>query len=70
MKHPNNIRSERVKAGLSTQELATEAGVAINTIRSWERGETEPDVSKAVKLSRLFGCTIDYLFAMTEERVA
>ena len=70
MHFPNNIRSERVRSGMTAEEVAKEVGVSVNTIRSWERGETEPSVTKAVKLASLYGCTIDYLYNMTEERVA
>lgn len=65
----NNIASERVKHGLTQEELAERLGVVSRTIRSWEKDETSIPSSKACEMAQLFGCSVDYLFALTEERV-
>jgi transcriptional regulator with XRE-family HTH domain len=63
-----NIKSERVRLGITTEQLAQKVGVHTNTVRLWERGETVPDGKNLVRLSRLFQCSPDYLLDLTEER--
>ena len=68
-KDRNNYRSERVRSHLSADDVADSVGVSKNTVLSWERGDTEPAASQLETMARLFGCTIDYLLALTDERV-
>lgn len=63
-----NIKSERVRMGLSAAEAAKELNVSINTLRSWERGGTAPDGSYLTRMAAMYGCTTDYLLGLTEER--
>ena len=63
-----NIASERVKMGLSQEQLANKLGVTRETVKNWEIERTIPGVDSAVELADLFGCTIDYLLARTEQR--
>jgi len=55
----------RVNAGLTAQQVAQELGVAESTIRNWDKGRTEPNVTFAqVKtLTRLYKCSVDDLIA-------
>lgn len=66
---PRNIRSERVRLGLPLKEAAGRLGVATNTLSNWEMGRTVPNGSDLTKLSRLYGCSADYLLGITEERL-
>ena len=57
--------SERFKecrqgAGLTQQKAAAELGVAINTVACLEGGRL-PDLTTVVKVSELFGVTLDWL---------
>lgn len=65
---PNNIKRERVEAGISVDEAADVLGVHPNTVRGWERGEFEPTGKNLVQLSALFGCGAGYLLGLTNER--
>lgn len=65
----NNIRSERVRIGLTTNEVAEHVGVSNSAVFKWESQEIEPSGRNIVKLARLFGCSPDYLLDMTEERL-
>lgn len=65
---PNNIKSERVRAGLSQQELAERLEVSPITIRNWESGKSVLNVSKLLALSDIFQCTTDYILGRCEER--
>lgn len=65
---PNNIKSERIRAGLSQQELAERLEVSPITIRNWESGKSVLSVSKLLALSDIFQCTTDYILGRCEER--
>ena len=65
----NNLRSERQKAGLSREEVAAKINRSEAVIGKWERGESSPLLfPDGVALAKLFGCSIDYLCGLTEER--
>lgn len=64
----NNIRSERVRIGLSIDEVASKINVSPSSVQKWETQETEPNGRNIVNLARLFKCTPDYLLDMDDER--
>ena len=51
----------RTKAGWSQEFVARQMEVSRATIVNWERGNTELSISKAVKLAKLFGITVEEL---------
>jgi putative transcriptional regulator len=51
----------RTKAGWSQEFVARQMEVSRATIVNWERGNTEPSISEAVKLAKLFGITVEEL---------
>ena len=53
----------RTKAGWSQEFVARQMGVSRATIVNWERGNTEPSISEAVKLAKLFGITVEELLS-------
>ena len=63
-----NIASERVKMGLSQERLGNRLGVSRDVVKSWETGTSVPRADVIIKLADLFGCTVDYLLARTEQR--
>lgn len=66
---PNNFVSERNRLGMSREEVAAAIGRSKEVIGKWERGETSPLLfPDGVKLAELFGCSVDYLAGLTEER--
>ena len=65
---PNTIKSERVRAGLSQDELAERIGVSPITIRNWESGRNSLPVSKLIELSDIFQCSTDYILGRCDER--
>lgn len=66
----NNIKSERARLDMTQEDLASEIDVDAGTIRRWEKGATDIPSSKATEMSKLFNCSIDYLFGLTDERQA
>ena len=63
-----NIASERVKMGLSQEQLGSRLGVSRDVIKGWETGTSVPRADLVIRLADLFGCTVDYLLARTEQR--
>lgn len=64
----SNIALERFRAGLKQTDLAERLGTSPGVISRWERGRVTPNGQKLIAMSNLFGCSIDYLLGMTEER--
>ena len=57
----NQLRELRKKANITQAELAVRLGITQGSISLWESGETKPDVENLLKISELFGCTVDSL---------
>lgn len=64
-----NMASERVRMGLTQEEMAKKLNVSVSTVSRYEKNvdSIPPAVLKIA--SELFGCTTDYLLDMTPERV-
>ena len=56
-----NIREMRKRAGLTQVEVAKVLEISIDTLWRWETGAGEPRLSNMLKMSELFGCTVDEL---------
>lgn len=56
-----NIREMRKRAGLTQVEVAKVLEISIDTLWRWETGAGEPRLSDMLKMSELFGCTVDEL---------
>lgn len=64
----NNLASERIRLGTSQHELGDRIGVSDKTVSRWEAGISLPGGAALVEMSKLFGCSIDYLLGLTDER--
>lgn len=51
----------RKKAGWSQEELAEQMDVTRQSVSKWEGAQAIPDIEKMLRLSRLFGVSMDYL---------
>lgn len=58
----NNLKVWRAKADVTQAELATDLGVARQTINATERGRYDPSLELAFKLARYFDCAIEDIF--------
>ena len=65
------IRKNRKELGITQTELAQKLNISFQAVSNWERGTAPPDIDNIVKLSKLFGITIDNLLNTTtnEENV-
>lgn len=65
----NNLVSERKRAGLSREEVGEKIGRSKDVIGKWERGESSPLlIPDGVALAKLYGCSVDYLAGLVDER--
>ena len=54
-----NIYEERKKLGLSQELFASRLNVARQTVSSWERDVSIPDISNLIEMAGMFNCKID-----------
>lgn len=57
-----SLKAARVNADLTQQQLADLLGVALNTVKNWEDGKSEPTVSQLRKISEVSGISMDFIF--------
>ena len=57
----DKIKNARMKANFTQEQVAEVLGVSRQTISSWENGKTYPDIVSVVKMSDLYGISLDYL---------
>ena len=57
----SKIKEERQKNNLSQQQLGDKLNISRQSISKWERGESYPSIELLIKLSDLFGITLDEL---------
>lgn len=55
------ITQERNKLNLTQQQFADEMGVTRQAVSRWEGDVSFPETDKLIKMSEMFGCSIDYL---------
>ena len=53
------LRTLRRSKKLSAELLADACGVKAGAYRRWERNETEPSISQAIELARVYQMTLD-----------
>ena len=62
----NNIEAERGRLQLTKEKLSNELGISSKAYLSYVRGR--PITSTIlIKMSHIFGCTVDYLLGLTTE---
>ena len=55
------LRELREYKGMSRKELADKMFVSVRLVSYWENGQRECDFDTLIKLSQLFGESIDYI---------
>ena len=61
MEVQNQIKQYRLASNLSQEDLAEKVFVTRQTISNWETGKNYPDLNSLVRLSTLFGVSLDIL---------
>ncbi len=60
------LKEKRTSAGLSQEALSERIGVSRQTISSWENNRSYPDIGSILKLSDLYGVSLDELLKEDE----
>ena len=55
------LKSARVQAGMTQEQAAEALGVSRQTVSNWETAKTYPDIVSVVKMSDLYGVSLDRL---------
>jgi transcriptional regulator with XRE-family HTH domain len=55
------LKAERTRKGWSQEELAEKLFVSRQSVSKWENGQNYPSIEMIIKLSELFGVTVDEL---------
>ena len=66
----NSREAERARNGMSKEELATQIGISVKTYYNWLNGVNPIPSTALIKMSDIFGVTIDYLLNRDEQRKA
>ena len=61
------LRAARAQAGLTQEQAAEALLVSRQTVSNWETGKTYPDIVSVVKMSDLYGVSLDALLKEKEE---
>jgi len=67
MKFGEKLKHERTKKGWSQEELAEKLHVSRQSVSKWENGQNYPNIELIIKISDLFGVTIDEMLRSDEE---
>ncbi|SIT95132.1 helix-turn-helix transcriptional regulator [Pontibacter indicus] len=62
----NNIKVERARKDMTQEQLAEALGVSRQTINAIEKNKYLPSTLLALKMSDLFGVTVNDLFILEE----
>ncbi len=63
----NCIKVERARHNLTQQDLAEKVNVSRQTINSIEAGKYVPSTVLALKISKVFGVSLEEIFELEEE---
>lgn len=61
------IKDARTAAQLTQEQVAEALGISRQTVSNWENGRTYPDIGSVVKLSDLYGVSLDHLLKGKKE---
>ena len=57
-----SLAAARVNANLTQDEVVRELKITKNTLVAWEKGTSEPKISQARELSKLYNMPLDCIF--------
>ncbi len=65
----NRLYNYRKQSGLSQEELADKLGLSRQAVSKWERAEACPDTDNLIRLSKLYGVSIDTLLHIDPDEI-
>lgn len=63
----NQIRDRRAKRNMTLGQLGIKIGAAPTVIWQWEQGRHSPSIWYMVRLSEVFGCSVDELIGRNSD---
>ena len=66
MKLHERIKENRIRCGLTQEELAEKMEVSRQAVTKWEQGKSAPSTENLFRLAELFGTTVDLLLPRDE----
>lgn len=63
----NNLKSLRLKSGLSQKQVADFLSVSPQSVSKWERGDALPSIEFLPQMAECFNCDINAFFEQQEE---
>lgn len=63
----DQIKTLRIRRGLTQEALAQHFGISAQAVSKWERGTASPDIELLPQISTFFGVTMDELFALSDD---
>ncbi|MBQ4145887.1 MAG: helix-turn-helix transcriptional regulator [Clostridia bacterium] len=67
MEFSQRLQQLREKKKISRRVTSELCGLATDSVRKYERGESEPTLSSLVALAEFFGVSVDYLLGKEEK---
>ena len=61
------LKAARVNAGLTQDDVASKLGKSKNTIVSYEKGRSGPDIETGKALAKLYGLSVDDLIFLPDD---
>ena len=61
MEFGEKLKQSRIRAGLTQESVAQQIGVSRQSLSNWENNRTYPDLASVLKLSDLYGLSLDDL---------
>lgn len=62
----NTIKVERAKKNMTQEDLAKLLGVSRQTVNSMEKNRYAPSTILALKLSKIFDCSVNEIFQLDD----
>ena len=62
----NTIKVERAKKNMTQEDLANLLGVSRQTVNSMEKNRYAPSTILALKLSKIFACSVNEIFQLDD----
>lgn len=63
----NRVKEHRARLGINQQELGQRIGASRQTVSLIERGDYNPSITLALRISQVFGVPVEQVFYLTEE---
>lgn len=62
----HRIKYLRTNANMTQKELGDKLGLSVNAISRYELGAAEPSMENLVRMSYLFGVSVDYILGVSD----